>query len=67
MRANLLVRSSALAASTERRNFRRALISLSLIAIAALCRAVRAEEGVDAYTGLAVSIAQAAPTVASAE
>ena len=50
------VRSSGFAATTERRNFRRAVIALSLIALAAMGRAARAQDGAEADTGLAVSI-----------
>jgi len=48
------LKSSGLAATTERRNFRRAVFALSLIALAAIGRAARADEGVD--TGLSLSV-----------
>jgi porin len=47
------VKSSAFAATTEQRNFRRVLLALSLIALAAIGRAARAEDA--AETGLSVS------------
>jgi porin len=40
----------------ERRNCRRVVLAVSLLALAALGRAARAEDGVDDSTGLAVSI-----------
>ena len=47
------VKSNGFVANTERRNFRRAVFALSLIALAAIGRAARAEE---ADSGLAVSV-----------
>lgn len=47
------MKSNGFAVNTERRNFRRAVVALSLIALAAIGRA-RAEEAVD--TGLSLSI-----------
>jgi porin len=55
MRANVSVKSRGFAASTERRNFRRAVIALSLIALAAMGRAARAQDDA-ADTGLVVGI-----------
>ena len=56
MRTNASVKSSGFAANTERRNFRRAVFALSLIALAALGRAARADDGEGSDTGLAVSV-----------
>ena len=50
------VRSSGFAANTERRNFRHAVIALSLIALAAMGRAARAQDDAAADNGLAVRI-----------
>ena len=49
------VKSSGFAASTERRNFRRAVFALSLIALAAIGRAARAQEEAGEGSGLALS------------
>ena len=48
------IKSSAFAVSTERRNFRRAVLALSLIALAAIGRAARADDA--AESGLALSV-----------
>ena len=53
---NWSVKSSGFAANTERRNFRRVVFAVSLLALAALGRAARADEGADADTGLSVSV-----------
>ena len=50
------VKSKGLDVNTERRNFRRVVFAVSLLALAALGNAARADEGTDADTGLSVSV-----------
>jgi len=50
------VKSSGLNVSTERRNFRRCVFAVSVLLLAALGRAARAQDGADEETGLAVSM-----------
>jgi len=50
------VRSSGFAANTEQRDCRRAVIALSLIALAAMGRAARAQDVEEAARGLAISV-----------
>ena len=52
---NRSAKFSGLSASTERRNFRRVVIAVALLALAPLGRSASAEEVVDADAGLSVS------------
>ena len=52
---NWSAKSNRLSASTERRNQRRVVFAVTLLALAALGNAARADEGTEADTGLAAS------------